>query len=270
MNRKHLILIILLAGLVLSLGYAWWAMPRQQRIAEGGTNGTASTETGQARKAQDNLPHIRFELLGDEPAPFPGAARDIFSFYVKPVETAPAPPAPPPPPPRPTVSAPEPPPRPVVQKPLPSFNFLGFLEIDQEKIVFLSSGEEIYLVREGDRFGRQEEFEAADISGNVLTVNQSGRASPVKVYLVEKEKPDASVSAPARLSPLPPVPAVEPTDNSQGMSAPARRSRSGGVSSPSDRVRFEADIMDNQNGSEPPEPSVDTGNPEGEMNGTSQ
>lgn len=267
MNRKRLLLLILLTGFVLSLGYAWWAMPRQQRITEERQEFSSAAKANLARGAQPASPHVRFELLGEEPQPFQGAERDIFSFYVKPV--APAPPPPPPPPPPPTAPVAAPPPRPVVQKPLPSFSFLGFLEIDQETIVFVASNEEIYLVRKGETFGRNQEFEVTDIADQVLTVQQSGQASPIRIPLVERETPETSVSSPARLGPLPPVP-VEPTDTTQGMSAPARRSPGSEVRSAPARVRFESDNLENLNGLQSPEPSADTGNPEGGMNATNQ
>ncbi|HKL25967.1 MAG TPA: hypothetical protein VJ910_07050 [Desulfuromonadales bacterium] len=275
MNGKHLILIILLAGFVLSLGYAWWSMPRQQRIVAEPNPAPATVETEAGGSIRSTLPHIRFDLLGEKPKPFPGAKRDIFNFHVEPVEivasSAPAPPpapSPPPPPPLPSrPSSPSPPP--LEQKPLSSFSFLGFLEVGKEVVVFLSSGEQIYLVREGERFGRNREFEVADISDHVLTVNQHGQANPVKVFLVEKEKPDLSVSSPARRNPLPPV-SVEATDISQGMSAPARLRRAGPTGGEPEQPQSGINSFGVQGGFVGQEPSVDTGSAEGEMNGTNQ
>lgn len=267
MNRKRLLLVVLLGILALSVGYAYWATPRQQRI-DGSRPEARRALTGKG-KAQETpetgMLRVRYDLLGEEPAPFPGAERDIFNFRQKPVASIPSPPksapqpaaVPPPPPPV---------PREMVQKSLSKFSFLGFLDIAGRKIVFLSSADEIYVVRQGDRFGRNLEFEAEDISGNILTVRRRGQKDTEKVFLVEKERLETSVSAPARMPPLPAPPVMDQMDASQGMSAPARRGRVPAVPGPNGTTQEMAGETSTEEFQDQEAP-IDMENPEGDVNG---
>ncbi len=267
MSRKHLLLIALLAILALAIGYAFLMTPRQQTIDPGRADiRQQQSVRGKDQQVSASSARLRLDWLGEEPTPFPGAQRDIFTFREKPAVNAPstAPAAlpsvtsPAPLPPAATSSA-------VVPEPLSSFTFLGFLEIAGDQIVFLSSADEIYLVRQGERFGRDLEFEAKDIADNVLTVARRGRTEIEKVLLVEKEKPDSSVSAPARIAPLP-APVVEESHLPPGVSAPARRggvSASPGLSGVPRQLPEETNSRDLQN----LEPLIDMENPEGEVHG---
>lgn len=204
MNRKRLLLFFLLVLLALSVGYAFWAAPRQQRIDAVRTatrQQMTALGSGQGLAAADRQ-QVHFELLGEEPVPFPGASRDIFNFRQN--VTAAAQPVPvPKPAPQPVVASTPPRPihRAVETKPLAKFTFLGFLEKGDQKVVFLSSQDEIYVVGPGEHFGRNMEFEVIDISENVLTVQQAGQSTQQKVLLVEKKELASSISSPARITP---------------------------------------------------------------------
>lgn len=268
MNRKRLLLIALLVALALSVGYAYRTMPRQDRVeasrVEAHQQKPAPQTKDQPGAAKGQ--RLQFELLGEEAAPFPGAERDIFNFQEKkmvaakpsrPVEQPEA--APPPLPPSPPAS------RQIMQKDLSEFRFLGFLEIADRQMVFLSSGDEIYVVRQGERFGRDQEFEVKDISENILMVQRRGQMDMERIFLIEKDSPDASISAPARITP-PPIPAMGETELPQGMSAPARR----GTSIAPDQNGMLPEVMDkvDSNPFQEQEPSIGMENPEGEVNGT--
>lgn len=265
MNRKRLLLIALLVALALSVGYAYRTMPRQTRVE---TSRAEAHQQTPAPRVKDQLgdarvQRLQFELLGEEPAPFPGAERDIFNFREKKVIVA----QPPKPAAQPKAAPPPPPPvsRQVMQKELSKFKFLGFLEIADRQMVFLSSADEIYVVRQGERFGRDKEFEVKDISENILTVQRRGQMDMERIFLIEKDSLDASISAPARITPQP-MPAMQETELPQGMSAPARR----GTSISPDQNSMPQEAMDkaDSNAFQEQEPPIGMENPEGEVNGT--
>lgn len=265
MNRKRLLLIALLVALALSFGYAYRTMPRQNRVetsrAEAHQQKPAPGAKDQPGEAKGQ--RLQFELLGEEPAPFPGAERDIFNFQEKKMVVA----KPPKPAEQPEAAPPPPPPasRQIMQKELSEFRFLGFLEIADRQMVFLSSGDEIYVVRQGDRFGRDKEFEVKDISENILMVQRRGQMDMERISLIEKDSLDTSISAPARITPLP-MPAMQETELPQGMPAPARR----GTSIGPDQNGMLPEVMDkvDSNPFQGQEPSIGMENPEGEVNGT--
>lgn len=265
MNRKRLLLYILLAVLAMSVGYAYWATPRQEKVTAGRTE---NPRQGPGKDSDDladpeEMHRVEFDLLGREPVPFPGAERDIFNFRQKPVKVA-APAPRPAPSVAPPVAPPPPSARPVVSQPLSKFEFLGFLEKEGKHIVFLSSADEIYVVREGERFGRNREFEVADIADNVLTVQRIGQPGTEKISLVEKEKQDSSVSAPARLKPLPAA-AIDDASQSSGSPSPVRRSRRPGSTDGGQENMSDAANNDTYQNQEPPVPGDGQ---EGEVNGT--
>ena len=144
---------------------------------------------------------------------FPGAARDVFRFgqrrppVVVPVKKPEVQ--------KPVIVAPPPPveevvPIEVVQKALSQFTFLGFLEKAGEKTVFLSSEGSLFLAKKGDKFGTDLEFTVVDISGELLKVRHSGRDSLIEVPLIEQQKLNASVSAPARMPAMKPISIPQP------------------------------------------------------------
>ena len=69
----------------------------------------------------------------------------------------------------------------IVQRSLGQFTFLGFLDKGGEKTVFLSSGGELFLVKQGEVFGTDREFTVNAIDGNILKVEHSGSAGLIEV-----------------------------------------------------------------------------------------
>ncbi len=195
MKRKKLILGILLLGLTGALVYAYLATPRQQRVAS-----VAKARPEQQRRspaAAKSQPaaegRLRLDLLERPKASFPGYKRDIFgSWQVVPPRPKSPPvvkaPPPPPPPPR---TLPTAPPRfvePVRRQPLARFSFLGFLEKEGSRIVFLSRDNELFVVKSGERFGQKKEFLVTAITDEKMTIEQQGIAGVITVPLIE-EKP---------------------------------------------------------------------------------
>ena len=197
MNRKRLLLAALLGLLVLSIAYAFWAMPRQEQApprTAAPPPATKAVAPGKAGPAPAGRLHLG--LLAQTEQPFPGARRDIFRFrsgWAPPVEIAP--PSPPP-----AVEAPPPPPPPsaqeILQQRVGRFTFLGFLQKGQVKTVFLSSGGELFLVKAGDSFGRDGDLIAQQITGSELVVGTREGTETVRVKLIEKQALKPGLSLP--------------------------------------------------------------------------
>jgi hypothetical protein len=183
MNRQKLLLVILLGVLAISLVYAFWRTPRQKQVVTSGEKRPVRQSISAKSKEEPAVDQTRvhIEFLNRENQSFPGAEKDIFGpLYVEKL---------PPPPPPPVAQAPPPPP-PVVQAPpkqLVRFDFLGFLQMGGEKTVFLSSGNEIFVVKKGSRFGRNKEFQAVDLTPEKLVIRQDDDPQPITVRLAENE-----------------------------------------------------------------------------------
>ncbi len=203
MNRKRLILAALLGILALCLLYAFYATPRQQKAPPRAVVKAASkVKVTKQPVAESGEGRVHLDLLNSEPEPFPGAERDIFRFKQRRLPPPPVTIAPPPVLPEPELVAPvvllPPTPIEVMQRALGQFTFLGFLEKSGEKTVFLSSGGELYIVKRGESFGAENEFEVAEIDGNLLKVRQAGQDALVEIPLIEQQKLSATISAPVQ------------------------------------------------------------------------
>lgn len=202
MNRKRVILAALLGTLVACLFYAYVATPRLEQAPPRATAQKARPVVKASGEKLDKRPaqRISFDFMTVEPQEFSGAQRDIFRFVQRRPVRAELPVAPPPVAPPPVVEPVMP--MAVVQQALSQFTFLGFLDKAGEKIVFLSSGGKLFLVTRGESFGANQEFKVTEIKDNLLKVQHAGRADIVEIPLIEKQKLNASVSAPARRAPL--------------------------------------------------------------------
>lgn len=188
MSRQRLILTLVFGLLLLALGYAYWATPRQQKVAAK-TPAKAAEKRGSEAKAATSTPQgtLRLDLLQREDEKFSGSKRDLFSLRKAP----PPPPAMPPPmqmPVRPLL-----PPVPAVEqeagavaRALGQFTFLGFLQKDGAKTLFLSSQGEIFVAKKGDAFGKQKEFVITDVSAETLTIRQGSGPGIITVSLKEQ------------------------------------------------------------------------------------
>lgn len=213
MNRKRVILAVLLGVLALCALYAYFATPRLEKAPPE----VASPRLRPAAKATVDIKsaevqkRINFDSLVYEPQEFPGAKRDIFRFVQqRPVMIKPA---------VPVVKAPvveivEPKPAAepvkVAIEPISTFTFLGFLEKAGEKTVFLSSGGNLFLVKRGESFGIDQEFVVEDIFDNTLKVRHTDQDRLITIPLIEQQKLRAAVSAPASREPRPEVSIPQP------------------------------------------------------------
>lgn len=214
MNRKRIILVALLAVLAGCLVYAYITMPRLEKA----TPREVAKRARANDRTADGLPdtpseRINFSYLVVDDGEFPGSKRDIFRLHERqaskpeilpPVVTTPLVQVP-----LETQvvhTGPVAAPIEIVRKSLSQFTFIGFVEKAGEKTVFLSSGGQLFLVKRGDQFGLDQEFQVSAIDGNILKVSHKDSDNLIEIPLVEQQKLNASVSSPARLPPLAEVP----------------------------------------------------------------
>ena len=201
MNRKRVILGALLGVLAICVVYAYLATPRLEKAPPRAADQRKQpAEKSPEVDEKESRGRIDFAYLTLEPQEFTGAQRDIFRFGRRPlVKTAPPPPIVQKEAPKPVIM-PKVVPVEVVQKSLSQFTFLGFLEKGGEKTVFLSSSGDLFLVKQGERFGVGQEFMVEQIDDKLLKVRHAGREGLIEVPLIEKQKLNAAVSAPVRVS----------------------------------------------------------------------
>jgi len=182
MNRQKLLLTILAGLLVLALVYAFWATPRQTRVTEAGPRRPAAPGPEAVAKvsAPEDGNRVHLELLARENDASPDFKRNLFHFW------QPPPPLPPPPPPPPAIPEGASPAVEEVKVELARFTFLGFLLKDGVRTIFLSSNEEIFVVKEGDRFGKNRRFLVTELTPEVLTIRQNDDPRLITVPLVEQ------------------------------------------------------------------------------------
>jgi len=188
MNRQKKILLSLFALLLLALVYAYVMMPKQHRVEFESRAGSTTQPKTQEPGTEKN--RLRLDLLETEPTRYNGADRDLFNFVV--VQKEPEPKPKPLPLVAPKVIKPVQPPPPsevnlVVRQQLARFTFLGFLLKDSVHTVFLSRGEELFLVQEGDQFGEENQFTAVAISPERMRIRQFGDSRFIDIQLIEKE-----------------------------------------------------------------------------------
>ena len=198
MNRKRAILGGLLAVLVVCLVYAYQATPRLEKAPLRETSPRQPSASQKAVQGEEIGPRWRidFAYLESRPQEFVGAQRDIFRFdqrrKVQVTSTAPVVQMQAPKPlAEPLPAAPEVVPMAEVQKSLSQFTFLGFLEKAGAKTVFLSSGGDLFLAKQGERFGTGQEFLVVEIDEKLLKVRHIGRDGLIEIQLIEKQKLNA-------------------------------------------------------------------------------
>lgn len=194
MNRQKAFLLILLALLVVAAVSAYLRMPRQKSVAQLKHAPGAPAAAGKAAAAQPDDRKLELDLLDRATPRFSGFKRNIFrlaSLETRKQLTLPPPPPPlPPPAPAPPAAATPPPPPPA--PPLAKFTFLGFLQKENRKTIFLAKDNEIFLVKKGDRIANN--YEVTNISDDVLTINSISGGGQIVIPLVE----NMPLIAPAR------------------------------------------------------------------------
>lgn len=201
MNRKKLLLFILLLAFAVSLGYSYLRMPRQktvEKLTYGPGAPAVAVRTKEVALLDDKKLHL--ELLDTESSRFTGFRRNIFRpIFHDDLKPIPLPP-PPPPPPKSTAKATpavgvqspvEQHPAPAVEVPtyvrdMAAFTFLGFMKKDNRKTIFLSKSGEIFLVKRGDKIDRNK-YEITNITDDVLTINVMAEGREIIIPLEENK-----------------------------------------------------------------------------------
>ena len=173
MDKKS-ILYILLAILAFSVFYRVATVPEEKRAPLKYKTGAKSSEF---KTGKEDIPRIELSKLTSAKGKPPADGVNLFyPFFVK-VE--------PPKPPEPVV--PLPPPVDPLEEELKLFRFLGFLEerlpAGRDKRIFLSKGQNIYIVRNGDIIeGRFK----VNIKGGVIEVSGINSEKMVAIPITER------------------------------------------------------------------------------------
>jgi hypothetical protein len=198
MNRRRLILFVLLVVFALSAVYSYIRMPRQQTVAQlKKAPGAPSQRQGKTMPAAPrDEKKVHLDLLGCPQPRFAGFRTNIFRpIFHEEAKLVPAPPAlpkpvplpPPPPMPMPSV-APQPVPvstPPPVVRDMARFTFMGFLKKDNQKTIFLTKDKEIILVRKGDKIGGT--YEVTNVTDEALSIRVLSDGSEIVIPLVDQK-----------------------------------------------------------------------------------
>jgi hypothetical protein len=197
MNRRRLLLAVLLLVLAASAIWSYFSYPRQKTVAKlkfvPGTRAVADRHGKSQTPAADRQAEprmLRVDLLENVP-PYTQYRRNIFSplfvdeetFMQRQAAAAAAaaarkalPPAVPgKPAPMPTG----------IQNELSAFKFHGFLQKDGRKTVFLAKGRDITPLKEGSTFAGR--FVATSITDQVLILKVTGTGEEIIIPLIENE-----------------------------------------------------------------------------------
>jgi hypothetical protein len=187
MNRQKLLLSVLLALFVLSIGYSFWRTPRQKSISnlKFTPGSVAKTNKAQAPVRFDGK-QVRLDLMTRTASVFSGFRRNIFQpIFQEKIKEFPgrtskiaksAPLLSPP------QSALPPQPSPV-QRDMAQFTFLGFLKKDNRKTIFLTSNNEIFLVKKGDTIAGS--YEVTNVTDEMLAIRSLGNGGEIIIPLIE-------------------------------------------------------------------------------------
>jgi hypothetical protein len=187
MDRRKLALAILLVIFAGAVAYAFLRQPPHRTVEKlKYTSGMKAAVSRTAPKVRDDY-KLHIELLDKEMPRFSGFRRNIFrpifAGDIKPSlmprnpakMALPVPPPPPPPPP--------PTPAQMAMEDVARFTFLGFLQKDNRKIIFLTRDNEIFLVRKGDKIAGK--YEVASITDEAMAIKLMGTGEQIVVPLTE-------------------------------------------------------------------------------------
>jgi len=185
MNRKKLVLAVLALLLAFSAIWSYIRWPRQQTVARlkhpQGSQALAADRQPVTSPIQDNGLTLKMHLLKKKTTELSTRYHNIFRpvLFDEAKVKKPAPARPPkksmPMPPFPISTVP--------QKELIKFTFLGFVQADGQKTVFLERNKEVILVKAGEVFGGR--FTARTITDHSMTITVKDTKEEIVVPLVE-------------------------------------------------------------------------------------
>jgi hypothetical protein len=188
MNRQKLLLSVLLAVLALSVAYSIWKMPRQKTATTlTFTPGSAAKGKKVPESAISDETRVHLDLLDRKSERFSGFKKNIFGSIIQGQKTPVAKRTVPAVRPVPPLQMPQPSP---VQRDMAQFTFLGFLKKDNKKTIFLTSNNEIFLVKKGDIIAGK--YQVADITDEMITIRSSANGGEIIIPLVENRPLNAA------------------------------------------------------------------------------
>jgi hypothetical protein len=188
MSRRKQVLAVLLVLFALALAYSYWRMPRQRSVSALKyqlSNGSKAEMPAQASRSVGK--HVRLDLLDNATGSFSGFKRNIFRPLFLP-----------PPEPRPKVAKSSrkrkmtavvsPSPQPVVvPKDIAGFTFLGYLQKEGRKTVFLTNNSEIFLARLGDKVAGR--YEVVRLTDDVMSLRSVVTGDETTIPIAETRLP---------------------------------------------------------------------------------
>ena len=189
MNRQRAILTALLIIFACSIVYSVLQMPKQERVEKLIYQPGMTAKPVTSAKSRDaDVARVRLDLLERGGGTLPGGGRNIFrALYDISTKKTLIPLPPPPPPPPPPVKILVPPPQVIeptpMQREMATFTFLGFLKKDNKKTIFLSTGNEIFVVKKGDKILGK--YDVTAVTEDALTITSIQSGGEVVIPLAE-------------------------------------------------------------------------------------
>jgi hypothetical protein len=195
MNRQKTALALLLVVFAVALAYSFLGRPKQKRAGSLKYAPGTSAESYRTQRGGEDT-RVRLDLLDRDHPRFSGFRRNIFrSIFYEPVKTVAVPksipvPVVPPPPPPPVEKTPAQ----IAMEEVGQFAFLGYLQKDNLRTVFLTKNNQIFLVKKGDKIAGR--YEVADITENMLTISLAQGGEQVVIPL-QQNRPLTRGTVPA-------------------------------------------------------------------------
>ncbi|HTY21166.1 MAG TPA: hypothetical protein VMC44_05970 [Geobacteraceae bacterium] len=186
MNRQKIALTLLLVVFAGAIVYSFLGGPKQRKAEKLKYVPGMSAEYYRNINGAENGTRLRLDLLDGERPRFSGFHRNIFKSVfasqhrapLVPARRAPAPPPPTPPPPPPVKT-----PAQVAMEEVGRFVFLGYLQKENRKTIFLTKDNQIFLLKKGDRIGGR--YSVAEITENMLTIALAPGGEQVVIPLTQ-------------------------------------------------------------------------------------
>jgi hypothetical protein len=189
MDRKKLALVIILLLLAATVVYSFVRWPRQTSVAKLKFAPGMTMDRLRLAALPRREDKLRLDLLDMDRPRFSGYRRNIFMpiapnpakmpklplKHLKPVAPSPPPPPPPPPPPK--------TPAQIAMDQVGQFVFLGYLQKENRKTIFLTKDNQIFLMKKGDKVAGK--YEVAAVSENMLTISVSPGGEQVVIPLIQ-------------------------------------------------------------------------------------
>jgi hypothetical protein len=183
MNRQKTVLLTLVGVLVLAVAYAYFQYPRQPRLSEA-TKVKASESRQPVRRtagvSEENKFRVRFDWLKNEKA-FSGAKQDLFGPLYAVKKGLSLSPGKQDVPPLKTLEADG-----KTDNYTPPLEFLGYLASEKKKNFFFSQGDDLFVARKGEKFGKQKEYRITQVTLKEIKIKKQGATKLLTISLVAK------------------------------------------------------------------------------------